>query len=28
MPYSPPLEQAFLIDQDDIRAAIDRLAAF
>ena len=28
MPYSPPLENAFLIDQDDIRAAIDRLSAF
>ena len=28
MPYSPPLEQAFLIDKNDIRAAIDRLAAF
>jgi 2-oxoisovalerate dehydrogenase E1 component subunit beta len=28
MPYSPPLEQAYLLDQDDIRAAIDRLAAF
>ena len=28
MPYSPPLEKAFLIDKDDVRAAIDRLAAF
>jgi 2-oxoisovalerate dehydrogenase E1 component beta subunit len=28
MPYSPPLEKAFLIDQHDIRAAIERLAAF
>lgn len=28
MPYSPPLEQAYLIDKHDIRAAIDRLAAF
>ncbi|CAN5682513.1 alpha-ketoacid dehydrogenase subunit beta [soil metagenome] len=28
MPYSPPLEQAYLIDKDDIRAAIDRLAAY
>ena len=28
MPYSPPLEQAFVLDQNDIRAAIDKLAAF
>ncbi|MEZ4523176.1 MAG: alpha-ketoacid dehydrogenase subunit beta [Thermomicrobiales bacterium] len=28
MPYSPPLEKAFLLDKDDIRAAIDRLTAF
>lgn len=28
MPYSPPLEQAYLLDKDDIRAAIDRLAAY
>lgn len=28
MPYSPPLEQAFVIDRNDIRAAIDKLAAF
>jgi 2-oxoisovalerate dehydrogenase E1 component beta subunit len=28
MPYSPPLEQAFLLHKDDIRAAIDRLAAY
>lgn len=28
MPYSPPLEQAFMIDKDDVRQAIDRLAAF
>jgi 2-oxoisovalerate dehydrogenase E1 component beta subunit len=28
MPYSPPLEKAFLTDQHDIRAAIDRLAAY
>lgn len=28
MPYSPPLEQAFLITKDDIRAAIERLSAF
>jgi 2-oxoisovalerate dehydrogenase E1 component beta subunit len=28
MPYSPPLEKAFLHDKDDIRAAIERLAAY
>lgn len=28
MPYSPPLEQAFLHDKTDIRAAIERLAAY
>ncbi len=28
MPYSPPLERAYLLDKTDIRAAIDRLAAF
>ena len=28
MPYSPPLEQAYLLDKDDIRAAIERLSAF
>lgn len=28
MPYSPPLEQAFVIDKNDIRAAINKLAAF
>lgn len=28
MPFSPPLEQAFLINADDIFQAIDRLAAF
>lgn len=28
MPYSPPLEKAFLTDQHDIRIAIDRLAAY
>jgi 2-oxoisovalerate dehydrogenase E1 component beta subunit len=28
MPYSPPLEQAFLLHKDDIRAAIERLAAY
>jgi len=28
MPYSPPLENAFVIDRTDIRAALDKLAAF
>ncbi len=28
MPYSPPLEQAFLIGSEDIRQAIDELAAY
>jgi len=28
MPYSPPLEKAFLTNQYDIRAAIERLAAY
>jgi 2-oxoisovalerate dehydrogenase E1 component beta subunit len=28
MPYSPPLEQAFVIDRVRIRAAIEKLAAF
>ena len=28
MPYSPPLEKAFMMDHNDIREAIDRLAAF
>ncbi len=28
MPYSPPLEQAYVIDKNDIRAAINKLAAF
>lgn len=28
MPYSPPLEKAYLITADDIRLAIDRLAAY
>jgi 2-oxoisovalerate dehydrogenase E1 component beta subunit len=28
MPYSPPLEKAFLTDQHDIRAAIERLSAY
>lgn len=28
MPYSPPLEKAFMMDQNDILKAIDRLAAF
>jgi 2-oxoisovalerate dehydrogenase E1 component beta subunit len=28
MPYSPPLEKAFLTDQHDIHAAIERLAAY
>lgn len=28
MPFSPPLEQAYLLDSDDIFEAIDRLAAF
>jgi 2-oxoisovalerate dehydrogenase E1 component beta subunit len=28
MPYSPPLEKAFLSDKNDIRAAIEKLAAY
>jgi 2-oxoisovalerate dehydrogenase E1 component beta subunit len=28
MPFSPPLEQAFVCDKNDIRAAIEKLAAF
>lgn len=28
MPFSPPLEQAFVRDKNDIRAAIEKLAAF
>lgn len=28
MPYSPPLEKAFLTDKNDIRAAIEKLAAY
>jgi 2-oxoisovalerate dehydrogenase E1 component beta subunit len=28
MPFSPPLEKAYIRDKDDIRAAIDKLAAF
>lgn len=28
MPYSPPLEKAFLTSADDIRQAIERLAAY
>lgn len=28
MPYSPPLEQAFVMDRTDIRAALDQLAAY
>jgi 2-oxoisovalerate dehydrogenase E1 component beta subunit len=28
MPYSPPLEKAFISDKNDIRAAIEKLAAY
>jgi 2-oxoisovalerate dehydrogenase E1 component beta subunit len=28
MPYSPPLEKAFMSDKNDIRAAIEKLAAY
>jgi 2-oxoisovalerate dehydrogenase E1 component beta subunit len=28
MPYAPPLERAFLHTKDDIRAAIEKLAAY
>jgi 2-oxoisovalerate dehydrogenase E1 component beta subunit len=28
MPYSPPLEKAYLTDQNDIRAAIEKLSAY
>lgn len=28
MPYSPPLEQAYVMDRTDVRAALDKLAAY